>query len=205
MFKFDKYKMVHMKRSFRIIRNHIVTGFIFLMPVLISIAVVGKFWSKLLLLGNKVSKLIHVDTLLGPSGDAIVALIIFVLLCIVAGFLVKMTVFKKMSDWLDDKLAGFIPGYNDLRRDAEKKIGVVPAPEEEVFETCLVQTEGHSKPAYLIDTAENGDATVFIPIAPTFSTGQVMVVPTGSYRKLKFDSKTLNTYLQKLGKGITFA
>jgi len=192
-----------MKRNYRIIRNHIVTGFIFLMPVLISLAVISKFWSKMLQAGNKVSKLIRIDTLLGPSGDAIIALILFVLLCIIAGFLVKMTVFKRMSDWLDDKLSAFIPGYNDLRKDTEKKIGVSPPPQEEVFDTCLVQTEGYAKPAYLIDIADNGDATVFIPAAPTFNTGQVIVTPAGSYRKLKIDSKTLNVYLGKLGKGIS--
>ena len=59
-----------MKSTYKYVRNHIITGFIFLMPVLISIVVVGKFWNKLLIAGNKVSKLIHVDTLLGSSGDA---------------------------------------------------------------------------------------------------------------------------------------
>src|SRR5215471_1733363 len=135
-----------MKRTYKIIRNHIITGFIFLMPVLITIAVIGKFWKGLLKAGNRVSRLIHVHTLLGPNGDAIIALILFLLLCIVAGFLVKMTIFKRVSDWLDDKLAGFIPGYNDLRKQTEIKIG--KGPEEEVFETCLVQTLEHWKPGY---------------------------------------------------------
>lgn len=190
-----------MKRTLKVIRNHVITGFIFLMPVLISIAVISKFWQSLLKAGQKVSKLIKVDTLLGASGDAIVALILFLLFCIVAGFLVKLTVFKRVSDWLDAKLAGFIPGYNDLSKDTRKKIG--RGPTEEVFETCLVQTEGYSKPAYLIDIAENGDATVFIPAAPTFNTGYVIVTPAGSYKKLSIDSKILNTCLKKLGKGLT--
>jgi uncharacterized membrane protein len=191
-----------MKRTYKIIRNHIITGFIFLMPVLITIAVIGKFWNALLKVGNKVSKLIHIHTLLGPNGDAIIALILFLLLCIIAGFIVKMTIFKRMSDWLDNKLAGFIPGYNDLRKQTEIKIG--KGPEEEVFETCLVQTLGHWKPGYLIDIADNGDATVFIPAAPTFNTGQVLVTSAGSYRKLKIDSKVLNAGLKKLGRGLTF-
>lgn len=189
-----------MRRLYRIIRNHIITGFIFLLPVLVSIVVIGKFWGKLLQAGNKVSKLIRVDTLLGPKGDAIVAVILFLLLCIAAGFLVKLTVFKKLSDWLDDKLASFIPGYNDLRKETEIKIG--RGPQEEVFETCLIHTEDQWKPAYLIDVAENGDATVFIPIAPTFNTGQVAIIPAGCYKKLKINSQMLNTYLKKLGKGI---
>ena len=191
-----------MKRTYKSLRNHIVTGFIFLMPVLISIAVIGKFWSKLLTAGNKVSKLIRVDTLLGPTGDVIIALILFLLLCIVAGYLVRLSVFRRMSDWLDDKLASFIPGYTDLKKETEVKIGQAPQKEEQVFETCLVQTQEHWKPAYLIDTAENGDAVVFIPAAPTFNTGQVIMAPANSYKKLEMDSKTLNTYLKKLGKGL---
>jgi uncharacterized membrane protein len=192
-----------MRRSYKIIRNHIITGFIFLMPVLISIVVIGKFWGKLLQAGNKVSKLFHIDTLLGPSGDAIIAVILLVVLCVVAGFLVKLTVFKRMSDWLDNKLAGFIPGYNDLRKETEVKIG--EGPKEEVFETCLIHTQEHWEPAYLIDVADNGDATVFIPAAPTFNTGQVAIIPIDCYKKLKIDSQTLNGYLQKLGKGFTLS
>lgn len=190
-----------MKRSYKVLRNHIITGFIFLMPVLITIAVISKFWASLLKAGQKVSKLIHIDTLLGPSGDAIIALILFLLLCVVAGFLVKMSVFKRVSEWLDGQLAAFIPGYNDLRKDTEKKIG--RGPQEQVFETCLVQTPEFSKPAYLVDIAANGDAIVFIPAAPTFNTGYVIVAPAGSYKKLEMDSKTLNTCLKKLGKGLT--
>ena len=192
-----------MRRSYKIIRNHIITGFIFLMPVLISIAVIGKFWGKLLQAGNKVSKLFRIDTLLGPSGDAIIAVILLVVLCVVAGFLVKLTVFKRMSDWLDNKLAGVIPGYNDLRKETEVKIG--NAPKEEVFETCLIHTQEHWEPAYLIDVADNGDATVFIPAAPTFNTGRVAIIPIDCYKKLKIDSQTLNGYLQKLGKGFTLS
>jgi len=189
-----------MKRIYRISRNHIITGFIFLMPVLITLAVISKFWKTLLNLGGKVSKLIRVDTLLGPNGDAIMAFILFLLLCVIAGFLVKMSVFRKLSDSLDEKLKTFIPGYTDQRKQTEIKVG--KGPKKEVFNTCLVQTEGSWKPAYLVDVDENGDAVVFIPVAPAFNSGEVLVVPEGTYKKLKIDSNTLNSYLQKLGRGL---
>ncbi len=189
-----------MKSTYKRVRNHVITGFIFLMPVLISVAVIGKFWSKLLAAGKKISILIRVETILGATGDAIIAVILFLLLCVIAGYLVRFSVFKSMSNWLDDKLAVFIPGYTDLRKETVVKIG--KGPQEQVFETCLVQTQEHWKPAYLIDTAENGDAVVFIPMAPTFNTGQVIMTPANSYRKLKIDSKALNAHLKKLGKGL---
>jgi len=183
----------------------VITGFVFLMPVLISIAVLEKFWAQLLKIGNKVSKLLLLNTLLGATGDAIIAIILLLACCILAGFLVKLSVFKRMSDWLDEKLALFIPGYNDLRKETEIKIGKTPEKAEAVFETCLVHTQEYWTPAYLIDVADNGDATVFIPAAPSFSTGQVAIVPAGSYKKLQINSKTLNEYLVKLGKGIAIA
>jgi len=151
-------------------------------------------------MGNRVSKLIHVDSLLGANADAIMALVLFLLLCVIAGFLVKMTVFRKLSDALDQKLATFIPGYTDLRKKTEIKVG--KGPKQEVFNTCLVETEGNWKPAYLVDVSENGDAVVFIPVAPTFNSGQVVVVPKGTYKKLNLDSNVLNSYLQKLGRGL---
>jgi len=189
-----------MRTTYKIIRNHIITGFIFLMPVLITVAVISKFWSSLLKAGNKVSRLIHVHTLLGPNGDAIMALIIFLILCIIAGFLVRMTIFKKMSDWLDDKLSGFLPGYSIIKKDTEGKVGY--GPQEEIFDTCLVHTHDQWIPAYLIHVVDNGDATVFVPAAPTYHSGQVMVTPAGSYRKLAIDSGKLNEYLKKKGKGL---
>lgn len=188
-----------MKGTYKTIQRHVITGFIFIMPVLITIAVLARFWDRFLEIGGKVSRLLRIDTLFGPAGDAIVAVLLFLLMCVVAGFLVKMSIFKSMSDWLDRKLADFIPGYSDIKKETESKIG---ATAEVVFETCLVQTKEHWKPAYLIDVDGHGNATVFMPTAPTFTTGQVAVVPAGSYRKLKIDSKTLNDYLAKLGKGL---
>lgn len=193
-----------MKRIYKITRNHIITGFIFLMPVLITLAVISKFWNSLLKIGNKVSKLIHVHTLLGSNGDAIMAVILFLLLCVIAGFLVKMSIFKKLSDSLDDQLASFIPGYTDIRKQTETRIGK-EQPKKEVFQTCLVQTEGAWKPGYLIDVGDNGDAVVYLPTAPAFNTGQVLVAAEGTYKKLQIDSEMLNAYLQKLGKGLKIA
>ena len=192
-----------MRRFLKIIRNHIVTGFVFFMPVLIALVIISKFWNKLLVLGSKISKLLKIDTVLGTTGDAIVTVILIILICIVAGFLVKLSVFKRMSDALDEALANFIPGYNDLRKTTEKKIGM--GPQEEIFETCLVHIQDHWQPAYLVDVKESGEATVYIPIAPTFKTGQVAIVPAEHYKKMKIDSKTLNNYLKEFGRGISIS
>jgi hypothetical protein len=55
------------------------------------------------------------------TGDAIIAVILLLLLCVVAGFLVKLTVFKKLSDWLDEKLAGLFPAITICERKQKLK------------------------------------------------------------------------------------
>ncbi|MBO9200807.1 MULTISPECIES: hypothetical protein [Niastella] len=192
-----------MRRIYRVIRRHIITGFIFLMPVLVAVALINKFWDRIMTVSAKVAKLLFIDALMGPGGNVLVALVLLFLLCLIAGFLVRLTFFKRMSEWIDTKLAGFIPGYTDLKKETQKKIGEAPKEPEIIFETCLVKTQDYWKPAYLIDVAENGDSIVFFPTAPTFETGQVAIIPKDCYRKLTIDSTTLNTCLKKLGKGIT--
>ena len=54
------------------LRSHIVTGFIFIMPVLITLAVLMKFWNHLLKVGSRLAKLLHMNTVFGPPGDAVV-------------------------------------------------------------------------------------------------------------------------------------
>ena len=85
------------------LRNHIVTGFIFIMPVLLIIAVLGKFSKQLLKIGGKCSKLLGVDTVLGPAGDAIAAVLVFLVICILAGFLIRISFLRKLSEQIDEQ------------------------------------------------------------------------------------------------------
>ncbi len=49
-----------MRRIYRVIRRHIITGFIFLMPVFIAVALVNKFWDKIITVAEKsIKAVIH--------------------------------------------------------------------------------------------------------------------------------------------------
>lgn len=187
-----------MKTVLKKIRNHIITGFIFVLPTLVIIFVISKYWKYLVAFGGKLSKFIFLDTILGPVGDAILLLL---LICIVAGFLVKLTVFKSLSDRIDEWLATMIPSYSTLKVDALKKLGTING-EPEVYRTCLVRMAGYWQPAYLIDSKEDGSIVAFVPNAPNVSTGQVILAAANEWKPADMDSNTLNNILKKLGKGL---
>ena len=183
------------------LRNRIVTGFIFIMPVLITIAVLAKFWGKLLKVGGTISTLLRVDTVFGPSGDAVIAVLFFLFVCFVAGFLIRVSFLKRASERIDRSLNDLIPGYSQLRSQTTKKVR--PEEDEEpLFEACLVKVQELLQPAYIIEQNPDGTQTVFVPQAPTFTTGQVYVVDPVRIRKLDIDSAALNARLKSLGKGI---
>jgi len=190
-----------MHAFFSRLRNHIVTGFIFIMPVLVTVAVLMRFWKHMLKVGGQLSRLLRIDTVLGPSGDAVVAVIFFLLVCIVAGLLIRISFLRKVSERIDRRLNDLIPGYSQIRSEATKKVGVEKA-EEPVFEACLVKMQELWQPGYIIEQNPDGTDTVFVPQAPAFTTGQVYVVDPSRIKKLAINSAALNAYLNRLGKGI---
>jgi uncharacterized membrane protein len=183
------------------LRNHIITGFIFVMPVLVTVAVIMKFWGQLLKVGGKFSKLMRVDTVLGPSGDAVMAVVVFLLICVVAGYLVRFSFLKRVSERIDRQLESVIPGYGQLRSETKKKIGV-EAEKVPVFEACLVKVHEVWQPGYVVEENPDGSRTVFVPQAPALGRGQVYVAHPGQLKKLGMDSTALNTRLNQLGKGM---
>ena len=170
------------------------------MPVLISVAVLMRFWKQMLRVGGLLSRLLRIDTVLGPSGDAVVAVLFFISVCFLAGLLVRIFL-KRLSERVDRRLNDWIPGYSQIRSEATKKIGA-EKPKEALFDACLVKMEELWQPAYLIEQNSDGTDTVFVPQAPAFMTGQVYVVDPSRIKKLDIDSAALNAHLKGLGKGI---
>ena len=190
-----------MHAIFSRLRKLIVTGFIFIMPVLISVAVLMRFWKHILKVGALLSRLLRIDTVFGPSGDAVVAVLFFLFVCLVAGFLVRFSFLRRVSERIDHRLNDLIPGYSQIRSEATKKVGVEKA-EEPLFDACLVKMQELWEPGYIIEENPDGTDTVFVPQAPAFTTGQVYVVDPSRIKKLDINSAVLNAHLNRLGKGI---
>ena len=191
-----------MRKTYERVRNHIVTGFIFIMPVLICLVVLSRFWKHLLRVGGLFSRWLRVDTVLGPSGDAVLACIFFLLVCGVAGFLVRLSFLKRWGDRVDARLSRMVPGYTQLRSETKKKVRAEKEQGPPRFEACLVRIQDLWEPAYIVEENPDGTETVFVPQAPAGSYGQVYVVHPSQLQKLGIDSVELNAHLKDFGKGI---
>ncbi len=192
-----------MPKAYERVRNHVVSGFLFIMPVLICLAVISRFWKHLLRVGGLLSRGLRIDTALGPSGDAVMACVFFLVVCGVAGFLVHISFLKRLGDRIDERLGRLVPGYTQLRSETRKKVGAEkdqgPPPR---FEACLIRVHELWEPGYIVELNPDGTETVFVPQAPAGSYGHVYVVQPSQLKKLGIDSVELNAHLKDLGKGI---
>lgn len=183
------------------LRSHLVTGFLFIMPVLITVAVLMKFWKELLRVGGVLSRLLGIDTVLGPAGDAVMAVVFFLAICVVAGFLIRISFLRRLSERMDQRLEDLIPGYSQIRSQTKSKIGADETKEPR-FDACLLKVQDLWQPGYIVERNTEGTQTVFVPQAPGFTTGQVYVVAPERVFELAMDSAALNERLKLLGKGI---
>jgi uncharacterized membrane protein len=190
--------------SFACLRNHVVTGFIFIMPVLITLAVILRFSSHLLKIGATLSRVLGVHTVLGPSGDAVMAVLFFLACCVVAGYLVRVSSLRRASERIDRQLDSLFPSYRQLRTETRKKIGADRG-ESPSFEACLVKIHELWEPGYIVERNLDGTLTVFVPQAPATNQGQVYVAEPGQVRLLGVDSAALDARLKQLGKDILTA
>jgi uncharacterized membrane protein len=135
------------------------------------------------------------------QADALLAIIVFLLVCIIAGFLIRISFLKNVSDKIDGTVGQIIPGYNQIKSQTNKQLGIEKK-EDPVYPACLVKVQDLWQPGYIIEDNQDGTNTVFVPQAPTYANGQVYVVQKDQLKRLQIDSKTLNNILKQLGKGI---
>lgn len=185
------------------LQKNCVSGIILLLPLVVFFMILEKVWGFFRKYGDKVSHLLHLDKLLGPVGSDILGGLFLILLIYFSGYLIQFSFLKKFTDWVDDKLMVFLPGYEKNKKLAEEKLAhKVNEPKPNPNLPILLKSGDYWQPAYLIE--ENGEnAVVFVPDAPSKDHGQIYVVSIASIKKLPDTTLgNLDAAIKSLGKGI---
>lgn len=165
------------------LKTTIIGGFFVLLP-LVVVAVL------LTLAGATVIKaikpIIEILPVKGVAGLTLVtlAVVLFILaFCFLIGFFVKMRIGSLMQQWLESLLLKRLPGYTMFKNLTRRLAG-----EEGIeFAPALVDLYGSETRAlgFIIEEHEEGKLTVFVPISPTPTLGQVFLVPRSHVQKLE--------------------
>ncbi|MNE49156.1 hypothetical protein D3C80_1436560 [compost metagenome] len=193
-----------MKKFLLQAERNLISGALVLLPLLVFFILLGKVWKFFQNYGEKFAHFLRLDLILGKYATDIVGGMILVVLIYLSGFLMRLSILKRFTNWVDEKLMIFLPGYEKNKKEAEEKLlkrNHVPKPVTDL--PILFKNGNFWQPAHLIEEDENGKAVIFVPSAPAHNQGQIFIVQSEDFRKLTDTTlAALDESVKSFGKGI---
>jgi uncharacterized membrane protein len=182
------------------LKTTITGGFVFLLPIVILVVILGY---ALNLVKRMVAPMEHLipqefDSIAGVATINILAFIAVLVLCFLAGLVARSQVAANVVSKLEEGLLTAIPGYAFIK--------AITASFGEGRETrhmlpSLVRLDDQTLVGFEVERTEDGRVVVYLPGSPDPSSGAVAVME--AERVQRFDAPVAQTMrsLRKLGRG----
>ena len=184
-----------MKSPLKSIKTAIFTGLLIILPAWLALLLLLKVLAQLGVLVKPIADKLP-DSINHPQ---LIAVVLFILLCLLAGMLVHTTAGQTIGKSVGDHVLNRIPGYEALRNIARQFSNVETT---DGFKPALIEVEdGCLAPAFLIENHENGQSTVFMPSVPTPMAGAIFIMPSDRVHPIDVPVSTMMKCISKWGEG----
>lgn len=159
-----------MKSIFKFFKTTLVGGALILVPLMILVVLLGKALDLAHKVADPVAEQIPVGTIIGFEMPVLMAILVVLLFCFVAGIIARGIRVQKLINIMEDLVLSNIPGYEIIKSTSESILG---AESETAHPVVLVQFDDGWQMGLRIDELETGLVTVFVPDAPSPRSGSV--------------------------------
>jgi uncharacterized membrane protein len=155
-------------------KSTVIGGLFFLVPVAVIIFVVDKLAGFMRSVADSLAPVIPVETVLGGLALNLIALLVVVGLCFLAGLIAQSAGARKVKAKLESGLLTAIPGYSFVKgfTDSMRQSDELA----ESFFPILVRFNDYSQLAFEIERVKDSDVVVYLPGAPNPWSGKVVYV-----------------------------
>jgi uncharacterized membrane protein len=186
------------------LRDTIIAGIIFLLPLLLVVVMVSKVFQFLNSLNSRIAQVFGLKSIGGIPGTTIIGSISLLVICLLCGYLVRITFFQNIRNWLDVKLMDLIPGYQVYREMAINKLVDEEKPLPYESAAWLLRADQTEQPVFLMETTAQGELIIFAPTAGNVQTGTILKVPASMVRiDRNVDMKSFRLLFSNLGLGVS--
>jgi hypothetical protein len=193
-----------MKKIAANLRDTIIAGILFLLPLLLVMVMASKAFQFLNGLNSRIAAVFGLKSIGGIPGTTIIGSISILMICLACGYLVRITFFQNIRNWIDLKLMDLIPGYQVYREMALNKLVDEEKPLPYQSAAWLVRADLTEQPVFLMETTAQGEMVIFAPAAGSVQTGTILKVPANMVRvERNIDMKTFKLLFSNLGMGIS--
>jgi uncharacterized membrane protein len=182
----------------KFVKTTILGGVVFLVPVVILVAVLGKAYQIMMLFAAPMSDWIPLDAVGGIAVANIVALAAIVLSCFLVGLLARSEWAKGVYRALDSRMLS-IPGYAFAKGMAE---GIHRGADTvRSFTPVISRFDDSAQISFEIERTSDGQVVVYLPGAPNPWSGTVVLLDQSRVQKLDLSVPDAVRCIQSLGLG----
>ena len=159
-----------MRRLAEFIKTALIGGLLVILPVYVSIILIAKAVQGILAAMKPITAVVPASV----QFREIVAVLVVVAVCFVAGLIVRTGPGLRAKNAFEAAVLERLPGYTLLRGLAGRFAG---RGDEPTFAPALVDIEDALVPALIIEKLYDGSFTVLVPSVPTPMAGALYILP----------------------------
>ena len=187
-----------MKRTVEFLRLTLIGGVIFLIPLVIVVAAVGKAFQIMQVVAAPLNRLIPIESVAGFAFIDILTIVVMVLLCLIAGLAARSPWGRKMYAKLDELLLQMIPGYAWIKGVT----GEISDDEAEAtMKPVLARFDDLFQVGFEVDRTDDGLVVVYLPGAPDPRSGSLSYMTADRIQRIDAGFTDVSKSFKKLGRG----
>lgn len=179
------------------LKTTIIGGLLFLVPVVVLVVVIGEAASIMSVIAEPMADLLPIDSIGGVALANIVALVILVVVCFLAGLVARTKRAQKLANTAESMILQRIPGYTMIK-------GITSAfgPEQTAgLKPVLVSLERAQRVGVEIERVGSDRIAVYFPGSPNAFSGIVQIVGADQVTPLDAPLMSVMDHAEQLGKG----
>ncbi len=182
----------------KLLRTTIVGGIIFLIPIAIFAAVIGKGLELAGVIAKPIAQALPPDVIAGFAVARVLAVILLLVLCFVAGLVARAAIARKLVRDLEANVLSKLPAYAVLKAKTQSML----SPEDvEGMSPVVVRFDNSWQFAFEIERIEGGKVALFLPGAPDPWSGSICVADADRVTPLDLPIAFMANMVKRLGKG----
>lgn len=190
-----------MKPILKFVKSTLLGGFLFLIPIVLLIVILTKAHDLMLKIAQPLSTFIPLEKIGGVAMANILVILLLLLACFLAGLLATRSRFRAIQGYIEEKILGPLPGYRVVKAFFNS-LELYESREEKLL-PVIVELDRHRRMGFEMERSGREDVVVYLPGAPNFITGQVVIVPSQQVRRLEVPLKKVTDSLEQFGFGTT--
>ena len=173
-----------MKRLLGFVRTAVVGGFLLLLPIVLLVLLLQEMLDIVAFLSDPLVTMFGVEEVVGVELALLLSIGALLLVCFSAGVLLKTQIGSRFITFVERSFLDRVPGYTLIKSLTGSFTAVGEAGHFAVAAVNLYG-DGTRVLGFIVDEAEDGTFTIFVPNAPTPISGSVYFVPRERVQRLE--------------------